>query len=123
MFQEKRIHQYTWQHPGSKKWHCIDCILMWQAQRSLCCDVRVLRSTDCWTDHKLLHGKLKIRVSSKRAQAVTRKRFDVNGLKNNRVCDLLVERAKELVEECWDKVTSEKRCGRPSELVWSMLQK
>ena len=24
MFQKKRIHQYTWQHPGSKQWHCID---------------------------------------------------------------------------------------------------
>ena len=26
MFQKKRIHQYTWQHPGSKQWHCIDCV-------------------------------------------------------------------------------------------------
>ncbi len=53
MFQKKRIHQYTWQHPGSKQWHCIDYILMRQSQRNQCCDVRVLRSADCWTDHKL----------------------------------------------------------------------
>ncbi len=26
--QKKRIHQYTWQHPGSKKWQYIDYILM-----------------------------------------------------------------------------------------------
>ena len=57
MFQKKRIHQYTWQHPGSKQWHCIDYV---QSQRSQCCDVRVLRSADCWTDHKLLRGQLKI---------------------------------------------------------------
>ena len=24
MFQKKKIHQYTWQHPGSEEWHCID---------------------------------------------------------------------------------------------------
>ena len=23
MFQKKRIHQYTWQHLGTKLWHCI----------------------------------------------------------------------------------------------------
>lgn len=44
MFQKKKIHQYTWQHPGSKQWHCIDNVLMRQGQRNQCCDVRVLRS-------------------------------------------------------------------------------
>ena len=24
-YQKKGIHKATWQHPGSKKWHCIDC--------------------------------------------------------------------------------------------------
>ena len=23
-FEKKDIHKYTWEHPGSKKWHCID---------------------------------------------------------------------------------------------------
>ena len=32
MLQKKRIHQYTWQHPGSKQWHCIDYVLMRQSQ-------------------------------------------------------------------------------------------
>ena len=26
MFEKKRIQQYTWQHPGTKNWHCIDCV-------------------------------------------------------------------------------------------------
>jgi len=33
MFAKKRIHQYTWQHPGTKVWHCIDYILMCHSQR------------------------------------------------------------------------------------------
>ena len=51
---EKEIHKYTWQHPGSKRWHCIDYIIMKQCQRHMCSDVSVLRSANCWTDHKLL---------------------------------------------------------------------
>ena len=27
-FEKKNINKYTWQHPGSKKWHCIDYVMM-----------------------------------------------------------------------------------------------
>ena len=27
-FEKKNIHKNTWQHPGSKKWHSIDYIIM-----------------------------------------------------------------------------------------------
>ena len=54
VFQKKSIQKYTWQHPGNKQWHCIDYVIMRQRQRQMCCDVSVLRSADCWTDHKLL---------------------------------------------------------------------
>ena len=27
-FEKKDMYKYIWQHPGSKKWHCIDYILM-----------------------------------------------------------------------------------------------
>ncbi len=49
MYEKKGIHKYTWQHPGSKQWHCIDHLIMRQRQRHLCCGVSVLRSADCWT--------------------------------------------------------------------------
>ena len=32
-FEKKKIHKFTWQHPGNKKWHCIDYIIMRQRQR------------------------------------------------------------------------------------------
>ena len=40
-FEKKQIHKQTWQHPGSKKWHCIEYVIMRQSQRSLCGDVSV----------------------------------------------------------------------------------
>ena len=58
VFEKKRIHKFTWQHPGSKQWHCIDYVIMRQRQRHMCCDVTVLRTADCWTDHKLLRAQL-----------------------------------------------------------------
>ena len=47
VFQKKSIHKYTWQYPGSKQWHCIDC------------DYEAEAETDV-VDHKLLIGQLKV---------------------------------------------------------------
>ncbi len=41
-----------------QQWHCIDYILMSQQQWHLCCDAQVLRSAECWIDHKLLRAKV-----------------------------------------------------------------
>ncbi len=114
MFPKKRIHQYTWQHPGSKKWHCIDYVVMRQSQRSFCCDVSVLRSADCWTDHKLLHAQLRVRCALKKVKVTTRKRFDVSSLREERVCGKYVERVCDLVESKWMTRRMEKKCGKPS---------
>ena len=57
-FEKKSIHKHTWQHPGSKKWHCIDYVIMKQGQRRWCSDVSVVHSAECWTDHKLLRARL-----------------------------------------------------------------
>ena len=40
MFVKKRIHQYTWQHPGMKIWHCIDYVLTHHSQH-YCTDAMV----------------------------------------------------------------------------------
>ena len=37
-----------------------------EGSRNHCCDVSVLRSADGWTNHRLLHGQLKIKVSMRR---------------------------------------------------------
>ena len=66
----------------------------------------VLRSADCWTDHKLLRGQLKIKVSMKRGKAMARKRFAVSGLKDVKVREKYMEKVSELVKGSWDEVSS-----------------
>ncbi len=39
-FEKKDIYKQTWQHPGTKAWHCIDYILMRQNQRKQCSDAQ-----------------------------------------------------------------------------------
>ena len=34
-FQKKMSHKHTWQHPGSKKWHCIDYVIMRKNQEAV----------------------------------------------------------------------------------------
>ena len=45
-FEKRDVYKYTWQHPGSKLWHCIDYILMRLYEREFCHDESVLRKTD-----------------------------------------------------------------------------
>ena len=51
-FQKMGIHKATWQHSGSKKWHCIDYAIMKQSQCRKCLDVSVMRRAQCNTDHQ-----------------------------------------------------------------------
>ena len=53
-FTKKDIHMVTWQHPKSKKWGCIDYVIMRQKDRRICLDVTVKRGAECNTDHQLL---------------------------------------------------------------------
>ena len=41
MFEKTSVFKYTWQHPGTKHWHCIDYVIMQQSDRLLCQDVNV----------------------------------------------------------------------------------
>ena len=66
----------------------------------------VLRSADCWTDHKLLCAQLKIGIAKKRVKAVTRKRFAVSGLRDAMMRERFVEKVCDIVEESWDERSS-----------------
>ena len=65
-FEKRNIHKQTWQHLGTKKWHAIDFILMKQSLSRCCIDVQVMRRAECWSDHKLVRVKLRIRYDRKR---------------------------------------------------------
>ena len=111
-FEKKNIHKYTCQHPGSKQWHCIDYIIMRQSQRRLCRDVSVLRSAECWTDHKLLRAKMKLKCPTKVANAKTRKRFAVIGLLDEHIRKRFNEDVRKAVVDEWcAEASSEQKWG------------
>ena len=68
-------------------------------------DVLVLRSADCWTDHKLLCGKLRLKVSNTKGTSVISKRFAASGLRDENVCERFVEKVSELVEGGWGEAS------------------
>ena len=80
-FQKKNIYKQTWQHPMTKRWYCIDYVMMRQKDRRRCVDAEVKRGAECHTDHQLLRAKLLMsRQWFKKGRKMTSKRFAVSKL-------------------------------------------
>ena len=79
---------------------------MRQRQRHMCCDVTVLRTADCWTDHKLLQAQLTIRHPARKPRVATKKRFDVGALKAEKIRDSFCEKVCESVEKHWSNAVN-----------------
>ncbi|XP_048486436.1 craniofacial development protein 2-like [Plutella xylostella] len=74
-------HKVTWMHPRSKHWHLIDYAIVRQADISQVLVTRVMRGAECWTDHKLVVTKVKLRLRPPvRSNRVNSARLDVNKL-------------------------------------------
>ena len=77
-FEKRDIHKQTWQHPKSKKWSCIDFVVMRQRDKRVCLDVAARRGAVCNTDHHLVCVKLRLqRDWHAKHKSVKNKRFDV----------------------------------------------
>ena len=63
-FQKKEIHLGTWMHPATKKHHMIDFVIMRASQKMLCMDVRVMKGANCWSDHRMVRARLRIKTNS-----------------------------------------------------------
>ena len=90
-YQQKVIHKVTWIHPRSKHGHILDYIITRKRDLQDVCTVRVMRGAECGTDHKLVRGKMNMRIRMKvRATGVkVPKRIDVSKLHNLEVCEAL----------------------------------
>ena len=108
-FKKNNIHKFTWQHPGSKQWHCIDYIIVRQKQRRLCRDVGVVRCADCWTDHKLLCARISIKVPRKPSASKIISRFAVYSLKDSKVREKYSNVALKEVSHDWNQEASGER--------------
>ena len=76
---------------------------MRQNQKRLCCDVTVLRSAECWTDHKLLRARLQLKTLTRPAKSKTRKRYDVAALGDENVRNKYNECVREAIVGKWKK--------------------
>ena len=59
-FQIRRIYKQTWQHPKSRKWHCIDYVIMREEHWRKRLDVYVKQGENCNTDHSMVRQTLVI---------------------------------------------------------------
>ena len=53
-FKPGSIDVQTWQHPRSKLWRCIDLVIVQRRWLYLISDSNVIRSAECYSDHKLV---------------------------------------------------------------------
>ena len=90
-YEKKNIHKATWQHPKTKKWHCIDYAIVKQGYQQWCKDVAVVRGAECGTDHHMLRMKLDVRMKSRsckpREDVSSKGRFDTAKLQGPSVDD------------------------------------
>lgn len=84
IFQQKDKYKCTWMHPRSKHWHLIDYILVRRRDMKDIHSVRTMRGADCWTDHRLVRGKLNLTVRPKVRKITSSlpKRLNVDKLKS-----------------------------------------
>ena len=71
-------------HPRSKHWHMIDFIITRKRDLQDIKVVKVMRGAECWTDHRLVKLKLKIR-SKFLLKATTHKKLDVAKLQSEEI--------------------------------------
>ena len=115
-FTKKDIHKVTWQHPKSKKWGCIDYVIMRQKDKRICLDVTVKRGAECNTDHQLLCATVRMawHCRGQREKQQRRGRYDVSKLLK---CDDNVgnDSQQSLRESYIDCVVGRTRTGWPED--------
>lgn len=93
MFRLPAKYKTTWMHPRSRHWHLIDYAIVRQQNISQVLITRVMRGANCWTDHRLVVTKLRIRLHPpRRPQRTKSQRMNLEKLESQ-------ETRKELTEQ------------------------
>ena len=105
-FHHKVMHEYTWFHPRSKQGHLLDYIITRKRDLADVCNVRVLHSAECDTDHRLVQGKFKLCICKKICLSGVKvpKRLDVSKLHDPNMPSIVRDKLSlESLELQWKK--------------------
>jgi hypothetical protein len=83
LFQQANKYKTTWMHPRSKHWHMLDYVITRQRDVRDVHLTRVMRGTDCWSDHRLVRCTVALNLCppKHRHACARRKKLDVSLLK------------------------------------------
>ena len=62
LFRLKTKYKTSWMHPRSKRWHLLDYVIVRRSQVSEVFVTRAMRGASCWTDHRLIVSKMRLKI-------------------------------------------------------------
>ena len=89
IFRLQNKHKTTWMHPRSRQWHLIDYVIVRQRDISDVCITRAMRGAECWTDHRLVRTKLKLKIAPAQNRTAKKKKksYDTTKLKQQPILE------------------------------------
>ena len=69
-------------HPRSKQWHLLDYIIVRKSQACETLVTRAMRGAECWTDHRLILAKMRLRIRPRTRRTRAARKLDCSALKN-----------------------------------------
>lgn len=89
MFRLQNKYKTTWMHPRSRQWHLIDYIIVRQRDLKDVCITRAMRGAECWTDHRLVRTKMKLKIAPPRNRTAKKgkKAYNITKLKQTPILE------------------------------------
>ena len=107
IFQQRNMYKGTWRHPRSKHWHTLDYVITRQKEQNSVKITRAHRGSECWSDHRLVRSKMKIKLPSKprKLQRKMPKALNCKPLQDPVIATKFAETLSEKLEKC--KITDD----------------
>lgn len=100
LFRLKLKYKTSWMHPRSKRWHLLDYVIVRRSQVREVFVTRAMRGADCWTDHRLIISKMRLRIRPKPRRATTRtKKINLVALTSQTVKSKYQDKVKSIISE------------------------
>ena len=95
LFQLPNRFKTSWKHPRSGHWHLLDYVITRQSDRQDVSICRVMRGSDCWTDHRLIRAIIRMQIRPVTRKKSGQARLNCRALKDPDKCLALECRLKD----------------------------